>query len=214
MSLLKKTERMDIYLEESRGIILIREKWKYNWLNDRRTTAWTYFQRRDFHKKVDDLIWKNWGSHFKVKTKGTSDFAKKFSSKPLILNFDIEWVIQNAHWNVNVTKIIPNSFMTSNVEWNNRVVNLDTEDTKLILKEELGHKKFFQYPAVHEFGHAIGNSLFSKKGMHGDEYKIDSGFKFDKSSVMNVGNQLRNRHIDYILSQLNSAIPNVSFYVV
>lgn len=60
MPLIKKTDRMDIYLEEYRQIILIRQRWKYNWLNERNTTSWTLFEKRDFHNKVDNIIWKIW----------------------------------------------------------------------------------------------------------------------------------------------------------
>lgn len=32
MNYVKYTDRTDIYIEENRNIILIQEKWKYNWL--------------------------------------------------------------------------------------------------------------------------------------------------------------------------------------
>lgn len=213
MNYRKNTERLNIFIEEHRSEILIQERWKYNWLNDRYTTEWTYDQKSKFHNELDMLIWKNWGNHFKLKVKGSSDFAVKNQQKTYILNFDIKWVISDQHWIVNVTKIPPDGFMTSNVEWQKREINLDTEDTKLVLKDVFDKRSYYQYPGVHEFGHSIGNSRFSRKGMHGDEYRLDSGFKLDRSSIMNVGNELRKRHIDYIIAILNSMIPNTEFYI-
>jgi len=222
MSLIKKTDRMDIYLEESRGIILVREKWKYNWLNDKGTTEWTYFQKRDFHDKTDKIIWKTWSNRFKLRTKGTSDFAKKFSNKDLVINFDIRWVFENTHWEVDVKKIHSNSISpTSEVKWRERKIILDTKDTLLTYKSSYNGKSFHQIPVVHEFGHSIGNSYYAMKEINkktrGDEYRTESylngGFNFDRESIMNVGNKLRIRHLEYILYHLNHSLSNTSFYL-
>lgn len=222
MSLLKKTDRMDIYLEESRGIILVREKWKYNWLNAMGTSHWDYFHRRDFHEKADRIIWKTWSNRYKLRTKGTSDLAKKFSHHSLVVNFDIQWVFENAHWEVDVKKIRPNGISpTSEVKWNERKIILDTKDTQLTYKGSYNGNNFYQFPVSHEFGHTIGNSFYAMKEIgkntRGDEYRtenfLNGGFRFDFESVMNVGNHLRTRHIEYILYQLNQSLSNTSFYL-
>lgn len=53
---------------------------------------------------------------------------------------------------------------------------------------------------------------------HSDEYhdkdSINGGFKLDYPSVMNIGNELRKRHLDYILKQLNTMLPNTTFYLI
>jgi hypothetical protein len=69
-------------------------------------------------------------------------------------------------------------------------------------------------PFAHEFGHALGNSRFSMTGMHGDEYKEDSEFVLDNGSMMNIGSQLRKRHLDYILNEINKMIPDTSFQLL
>lgn len=206
----KSTDRMDIHIEESRGTILIKQKWRYFWLNSIETSSWTYSEKQDFHKKVDNLIWNNWGQYFFLKVKGGSGFAKKHVKTRWNVNFDIEWVLHTEHWKVNVKKIVPNSYERSNVAWSNKEINIDTEDVSW-RKRVRDNKKYFQYPLVHEFGHAVGNSIFASKGMHGDEYSSSSNHIIDKHSLMNIGNKLRDRHLDYILSQLNTMIPNTSF---
>ena len=203
MPLIKKTDRMDIYLEEYRQIILIRQRWKYNWLNERNTTSWTLFEKRDFHNKVDNIIWKIWGGQFKIKVIGSSVFAQKYKNKIFTINFDIQWVIQNPHWNVNVRKIVKNTSYRSNVRWNDREINLDTEDTKM-------RKDYKQVPVGHEFGHAIGYLY--------DEYNstlsINNGFLFDQDTIMNVGMELRKRHLQYVIYQLSTIYPNTTFQLI
>lgn len=201
---------MDLHIEESRSTILIQQKWKYSWLNALGTSSWTYAEKQNFHKKVDNLIWNSWGNHFEVKVQGTSDFAKKHVKTRWNVNFDIEWALHTEHWKVNVKKIIKGNTATSAVKWNSNEINIDSED---IYKRKIprGDKNYYQYPIVHEFGHARGNSIFASSGMHGDEYNSSSSHFSDNKSVMNVGNELRDRHIDFILSELNTMIPNTTF---
>lgn len=203
----KNTDRMNIHIEEDRKTILIKQKWKYYWLDDRNTSSWTYSEKQEFHKKIDNLIWNNWGQYFYLKVKGNSEFSKKHIKTRWDVNFDIEWVNNNEHWEVNVKKILPNSFKRSNVDWNNKVINLDTEDFKTN-KRVKDNLSFYQQPAVHEFGHSIGNSyVFSR----GDEYNTSSSYYDDKSSIMNIGNQIRDRHLLYVIKQLNTMIPSTKF---
>ena len=190
MSLIAATDRMDIYLEENRGIILVRQRWRYNWLV-KDATEWTYQQKTDFHRKADDIIWKIWGNKFKIRTRGTSDLAKKFAE-----------VARDA--------LSPRS----NIHWNAREINIDTKDTILTHR---GNNKY-QFPIAHEFGHTIGNSIYAlrsigSKNPRGDEYNSSLEFRFDKDSIMNVGNKLRDRHLEYILNILNTSVIDTKFYI-
>ena len=85
----KTTDRMDIHIEEYRGTILIKQKWKYRWLNARETSSWTHSEKQTFHNKVDNLIWNSWGNRFFLKVKGSSDFAKKHKAIRWDVKFDI-----------------------------------------------------------------------------------------------------------------------------
>lgn len=208
----KYTDRMDIHIEESRVTILIKQKWKYNWLNSIDTSLWTYYEKRKFHKQVDAIIWNSWGNYFYLKVEGTSVFAKRNAKKRWDVNFDIKWVHQAEHWMVNVTKY-PHDYIgnpTSNVLWRSRKINLDTKDISW-RKRVKTYGNFYQYPIAHEFGHAVGNTVNLHSNMHGDEYKLHSSYFNDKNSLMNIGNELRDRHLDYVISELNTMIPNSKF---
>ncbi len=203
---------MDIHIEENRGTILIKQKWKYTWLKDVSANAWTYTEKKSYHDKVDNLIWNSWGRNFFLKVEGSSDFAKRNSDKRWDVNFDIEWVLSSEHWDVRVTKY-PKGYIgnpTSSVGWRSRIIKLDTKDTAWRKRVRTG-KNYFQRPVVHEFGHAAGNSIFASTGMHGDEYKSTSTHYGDKHSLMNVGNNLRDRHLDFILSELNTMLSDSTF---
>ena len=220
MALSKKTNWLDIYIEEGRQVILIRQKWKYEWLTATKS-PWTLQQKRNFHYAADNIIWKTWNYRYKVKVKGTSDFAKKHRNTLFTINFDIQWVLNSEHWKVNVIKILPGSDSpTSGTNWQDRVMYLDTKDTISTYTGKVNGKSYYQLPVAHEFGHAIGNSYWALQGsksVHGDEYSSDSrvngGFSLDYASIMNIGNGLRNRHIDYILKELNTMLLNTIFHL-
>lgn len=93
-----------------------------------------------------------------------------------------------------------------------------------------------QYPVAHKFGHAIGNSRGAYPSpimggssisviTHGDEYRVSTTqknhirinqqrreFIEDLNIIMNVGNSLRKRHLDYIMQELNSMYPSFFGY--
>jgi len=206
----KKTDRMDLYVNDKTGTILVQLKWKYSWATSKGTKRWTFTEKAAFHQAADKLIWQIWSDKITLNVGGSSELAKKYKSKGLKVNFDIRWVISGAHWDVSVTKIPVGKFKGSSVNWNKREATLDTEDINPVVRKNAG-KSHTQYPVAHEFGHAVGNSIFASSKMHGDEYKQSSSYFSDKSSIMNIGSQIRKRHIDYILSQLNGMIPNTVF---
>ncbi|WP_452220836.1 hypothetical protein [Lacinutrix salivirga] len=208
----KNTDRMDIHIEADRGTILIKQKWQYTWLKDAAASDWSYIEKKTFHKKADNLIWNNWGNYFYLKVSGSSDFAKKYANVKWDVNFDIEWVLKSEHWKVFVTKY-PSDYKdnpTSSVSWGSKKINLDTKDTSLRQREH-DSKYYYQYPLTHEFGHSVGNSIYASTNMHGDEYNSASSYYNDKRSLMNIGNTLRDRHLDFVLSQLNTMLGNTTF---
>ncbi|WP_452231742.1 hypothetical protein [Lacinutrix sp. MEBiC02595] len=208
----KKTDRMDIHIEADRSAILIKQKWQYTWLKDATSSDWNYIEKKTFHKKVDNLIWNNLGKSFYLKVTGNSDFAKQYAKVKWDVNFDIEWVLESQHWEVLVTKY-PSGYIgnpTSSVSWGSKKINLDTKDTSL-RKRVLASKSYYQYPLTHEFGHAVGNSIYASSNMHGDEYNPASAYYNDRKSLMNIGNTLKDRHLDYIISQLNTMLNATKF---
>ena len=63
----RKTDRMNLHIEEYKKTILIIQRWKYVWLTAAGAPAWKYRQRRKFHNDVDLLIWNNWGKQYNLK---------------------------------------------------------------------------------------------------------------------------------------------------
>ncbi|MGM5629503.1 hypothetical protein O2K51_01275 [Apibacter raozihei] len=212
MSISKKTERMDIFVDEGKKSILVQERWQYNWLSD--LSPWTMKEKRKFHELIDNIVWKKWGGFYKLKVKGKSDFAKRHKDTIFVVNFDIKWVSDNPHWFVNVKKIAPGGFEKSSIDWNTRVINLDTEDTKIVTRVRNG-VKYQQLPVAHMFGRTLGNISnlkLPRSESYQTDYSLNPGFKSDYYSIINIGEQLRLRHIDYVLIQLNSDLVNTIFY--
>jgi hypothetical protein len=67
-----------------------------------------------------------------------------------------------------------------------------------------------QVVVEHEFGHAAGNTAVLDRG---DEYRRKSPHVSDKDSMLNIGNQLRDRHFTTIIEDLNTMITDCTFSV-
>lgn len=201
----------DIDIDTSRGTVFLQQKWKYNWLLGSGVTAWTATEKKSFHNRADKYIWNSWSNRVTLKVNGGSSFAGRFRTGGLILNLDIRWVTLGEHWKVNVTKLTPGVFQRSNVHWNTRIINLDTNDfnvrTNCIGTPSVCHR---QTPVTHEFGHAAGNTVVLGRG---DEYPASSPHSGDHASIMNIGSQLRQRHFRTIIDELNKMIPGTTFSV-
>jgi len=202
----KNTSRLDIDLNTDTNKIFVQQKWLYTWKVKKGIKSWTYLEKKAFHNKADKLIWSKWSNHFTLKVSGKSSFAKKNKDETFKVGFDLKWVLKNEHWKVNVTKISKGDFNSSNVIWSTRVINLDTED--VVKRSDIN-----QYAVAHEFGHAIGNSSVAYSGSHGDEYKKTSSYLKDTKSMMNKGSELRKRHADFLIRELNTMIPDTIFAV-
>ena len=117
------------------------------------------------------------------------------------------------------------------VRWYAREIHFDLFD--IDLQEKIGSDgNILQYPVAHEFGHTIGLVKFSRPllsfnpnypwgTLHADEYETNSSkenkfrrpFINDRRSIMNIGNELRERHMDYILQELNTLLLGTEFYI-
>lgn len=206
-----KTDRLDIYIDKDRKLILIEQKWKYVWSNKKGTTPWSHKEKKKFHNKSDHIIENLWGGKMVIRTKGSSDFAKKYADDGFVVNFDLKWVTNDEHWKVRVTKIPKGEWAQSWMKWTTREVNLDTEDIKMRRTSTIPRRT--QSPVAHEFGHTIGNTFHTGVTQHGDEYKTNSKYNTQTKSIMNIGNEIKPRHLDYIVSELNKMVPNTEFYV-
>ena len=195
---------IDIALDGS--LIFVRLDWLYNWKTAAGMSPWTYHECRDFHARADAVIWGGWSNQVTLQASGSSEVARRFAQSPIPVNFDIRWVLSDPHWTVTVTKIRKGSFQGSEVLWEARRINLDTEDTTAVRRTST----ITQFPVAHEFGHAIGNVYELKRG---DEYREGHLHYKDQAAMMNIGDELRKRYFRTLIEALNDMIPGVTFSV-
>ena len=86
------------------------------------------------------------------------------------------------HWEISVEKLERGGYGRSYTRPRSGEVFLDSEDLRS--NEFAGGN--FQRAVVHEFGHMMGQP---------DEYKPGAPDERDSASVMNVGEQIRDRHL-------------------
>lgn len=201
-------------IDTADGKIVVLEKWQYEWLVETGSTQrWTLAEKRAFHEGAEREIWSVWSNRAFMKVSGTSEFAKRFSGGSVPVFMDIRWVLAKPHWTVKVTKIRKGVDSTSRTSWWGRTINLDSNDLTPRTRC-LGPPKEFicasQIPVAHEFGHALGNVAAYARG---DEYRSGHEHQGDMQSIMHRGVELRNRHFDALLSELNLMIPDTSFTV-
>jgi hypothetical protein len=201
-----------IDIDTSAGRIVLQERWQYTWIVESGSTLrWTLAEKQDFHRRVDREIWAAWSNRAFLQVAGSSDFAKRFSSRMLPVFMDVRWVLAKPHWTVTVKKIAKGKISSSATNWWDRRITLDSNDvavrTRLIgpTKETIT-----QIPVAHEFGHTIGNVDAYARG---DEYEATSDHAGDQQSIMNRGLQLRIRHFDQLLMELNDMIEGTTFTV-
>lgn len=207
--LVRNTDRLSIDFDSVTGQVTVLYRWRYVWVEAAGVSPWTMAQRRRFHARAERAVRAAWDGRASLRVGGASDLARRFAGRALPLRIDIAWVRSGQHWTVTVTKIPPGQFKQSYVVWDRRTISLDSED--LTLREfGIGAEQTHQMPVAHEFGHVFGN--VPQRG-HGDEYRDESPFNADHRSILNVGDQLRVRHFDHILSELNAMAPGMTFVV-
>ena len=205
-----KGARMSIDVDGPKKLIFVQQKWAYTYFKQAAASAWNNREKKDFHNNVDKLIWKHWSGKFTFGVKGTSEFVKVYKDTEFKCNFDIESVSSGGHWEVKVTKIRSGgAHLGSEVKWNDQVILLDTFDTLVRIRTKEG-KQFKQIAAVHEFGHAVGNTYVLDRG---DEYRVGNTYEFERNSMMNVGMQLKKRYTRTLVEELNKMIPKTEFFV-
>jgi hypothetical protein len=229
----KDTNRGKIYIHLTEGWISFHQRWRYNFTLDQtagkhpaKASPWTDDEQRDFHYAAKSVIWTFWNSQtmlpgvsdpmtqqivdllnkhrgisFSVKGKG--DFAQKFVGRQLPIKFDVLISPKHPHFKVNVKKMLPGKFFVSNVTSDTiNLAKLDTEvDTARQLCNGASTNEFYRLP--HEFGHAVGNNP--------DEYTCKALHRADIDSLLNIGKEVRPRHLRFLKDQLNTMLKGVKF---
>lgn len=202
-----------IDLDTTNGRVFVQEDWLYEWkLWPGVTEAWTYEQKYRTHRRIDRQVWGLWSNRIRITARGASQFAQRFGRTTLPLNFDVRWDIHPpGHWTVRVWKMPAGSDPTlhrSHVLPASNIVELNTADLDPRGAGNAGGGSTANFlTAPHEYGHTIGaptNYLV-------DEYNAGAPDLHDTNSLMNVGRELRRRHIQGVLTALERLVPRTRF---
>ncbi|HET6575491.1 MAG TPA: hypothetical protein VFG68_17950 [Fimbriiglobus sp.] len=218
-------------LDTNAGSIFFQEDWFYNWSVDVGASAWTLAQKRHFHNTLDKQIWGKWSNRFRLRVSGSTPFCRRFAATGVPINFDIHWVLRPGHWTVNVRKLpagsTPTTFI-SNVLFATRVINLDSADlTPYSAGNAAGANNPRFAAGPHEFGHTFDNRdeynapaaprpprSLGDLGRYAADvgaYVHDLALLLDSASILNIGTQVRSRHLQLIVQALNALTPGCTW---
>lgn len=212
---------VDLDLEA--GHVFVRQDWRYEWISDDRRFPWTMEEREHYHRAVDHIIWARWSLQARIEVRGTDGgnnsavggaLVSQFGGPGLSLTFDVRSVVGPAHWSVKVSKV-PANMSPRPRAWTNfakRTVELFNIDAGLITRRTPGKPIINRFSVIaHEFGHTIG---YANPRGHMDDYEPNSPYRRDTHSIMNVGRQIRSRHLSLITETLTTMVPGCTFQAV
>ena len=208
----RNTKRATYIVYPDKKLVIVIQRWKYHWISTTGQSTWTSEEKSQFHSDVNEAIDFAWSSRVTLEMATNAQIKGPNS---WTLEFGIKWVSGEEHWRVNVRKVSPGTIMRSSVVWKKQTIYLDTEDVVFRIRNKkvpssTERKQHMQLPVAHELGHTIGNTSHKHKG---DEYKQPSAHKSDHNSMMNIGGEIRKRHVGEILEELNKIYSNVTWKV-
>lgn len=209
--LVRTTAWATIDLDTEKGHVLVRQDWRYEWQLQAGAHPWTLRERRAFHHAADHQIWGTWRSGaVTLKTRGADAFSGRH---PLVsVSFDVRWVLTAGHFRVVVTKVAPGAASPrSYVDFPARVIYLDTLDTvphDVVTDAGASRSGFLTIP--HEFGHTFPDRSGSAVPVQ-DEYHAGSPHLGDVDSLMNIGRNVRARHVQALAEELGALVPGTTF---
>ena len=209
----------DISLNLETCHVFVQENWHYNWVVDAPLSAWNLAEKRAFHSQVDRQIWSVWSSgRYHVRVRGNNPFARRFSHGLPTTEFDIRWVLHGGHWQVTARKMAGGRARAwpadySQVDFAAKKVTLVTVDFAASrgATNDAGQSRASFPVGAHEFGHT--NPDHTGAAPTDDEYNTGSTNLGDTDSLMNIGRQVRARHVSGLLTELDRMVPGASFYV-
>lgn len=196
----------NVDFDDSTGQIFVQEDWHYRWqLGEGVKKPWTYQEKVATHRRIDLSIWGAWSNRLRFHVHSKKGSPPSFGTQCPI-NFDVRWVLHRGHWTVTMLKMPPNATSTTHisyVDWPTFSIELDTADfLEYSGTNDAGVKGHGIRAVPHEFGHTLFNV---------DEYGAESPHLKDSASLMNVGRQIRARHVGLIVHTLNELMPNLVF---
>lgn len=214
MRLHERTERMEVILDTDTNTVTVVQRWKCRFLTfGRHQGRWTEGEKVTFQRRICRIIDGVWGNRAFVRIIGGADneFNERYGNKEFAVKVKIEFVDSFENWKVNIYKARPGdlSDWDAFVNWESREISLTSHAVTLtqhrclhgIEDERAGY-----WIAAHEFGHTLGYH-----GDFSDEYEPGNPYQGDVFSVMNLGNEIRQRHFRTVCNLLNRMCPGTSF---
>jgi hypothetical protein len=206
-----------IDLDTTHRRIFIREDWQYRWVTAQGQPAWTPEEQIAFHRAVDRAVWVHWSNRARILARSvgvtrhpaTDDRKWEINGVALVISFDVRMVRGGGHWRVTATKVDPATRPKPRAEVKNEKNEIELYTTDLLVKKAIrfeGDSWHVGFSVqAHEFGHTV-------LGLESDDYKPASNPNFDdRESIMNVGEQLRARHLRTVCEALASMVPGCRF---
>jgi len=198
--------------------IFVRQDWHYVWTVAQGQQPWREDEKTAFHRAVDRAVWANWSHRVRIQARDrhSTPASLRTGVTALVagpvfsLSFDVRSVSAAGQWEVTVKKNDP-SVKTKprpEVDFPKKTILLYATDLLVTKAKRVASDPWHYHFSVigHEFGHAIGNF-----GPKGDDYEPDSKHYNDVESIMNIGHQLRSRHLTLLCQTLHAMVPGCEF---
>ncbi|PSJ40464.1 hypothetical protein [Allosphingosinicella deserti] len=190
------------------GQVVVREDWFYHWALWPGTRAqWTYAEKRATHNRIDRSIWAVWSHRVPISVRPKAGNRPPPFGAQARVSFDVRWALRRGHWNVTVWKMPPGTDPTglhrSFVNEARHVIELNTADlAPRGAGNDAGASTNNFVTPPHEYGHTMSNP---------DEYNLGSPFLRDSASLINIGRQVRGRHLHLVVDALGRLAPQWTF---
>ncbi|MEJ7732523.1 MAG: hypothetical protein WKG00_25370 [Polyangiaceae bacterium] len=207
----RRLDWCEIDLDTTTGAIFVQERWQYVWSVVPPARPWTYPERRRYHRTADRQIWGTWSGRMRLTARGDHELVRATGGHLPPISFDVQWVLAPGHWTVHVRKLPPGSDPTtfiSYVDFTRREVHLDSADVSSYQPSNAAGQRRTFYALPHEFGHTMPQTAGVPNQ---DEYGAGSAHLGDTDSILNIGRQVRARHLAMLIAELDTMVPGVTF---
>ena len=213
-SIKKVTDWADIEIDPDEKKVWVIERWAFHWTLGPGVSAWTPEEQGDFYRALFTQIARTFQGAT-LSLSGTADLCQSVKSMSLV--FAIGWTPEPyQQWSAFVRKLPADYKPTTFPNWvdcSSRTIHLNNVATKSYSPcNDAGECRRDFQALPHEFIHTLrGTVPVGEACTNADEYHADDPYLDDTDSILNIGNQLRGRHVQVIVDTLNTMVPNCTF---